>query len=83
VPRRSSLTRLTRLHYAATQGGRVDAVKPYTRLVEKRYTPEVSGCPADRPRLLSENGSNYIAGDLAKWLNDRNIKHVRGAPYRR
>jgi transposase InsO family protein len=37
--------------------------------------------PAHRPRLLSDNGSSYIAGDLAKWLNDRNIKHLRGAPY--
>src|SRR5439155_19162318 len=25
-----------------------------------------------RPRLLSDNGSSYIAGDLAKWLGDRN-----------
>jgi putative transposase len=37
--------------------------------------------PVDRPRLLSDNGSSYIAGDLAKWLGARNIKHVRGAPY--
>src|SRR5215472_1989710 len=37
--------------------------------------------PTDRPRLLSDNGSSYITGDLAKWLNDRNIKHLRGAPY--
>src|SRR5580658_10192227 len=37
--------------------------------------------PADRPRLLSDNGSSHIAGDLAKWLGDRNIKHLRGAPY--
>jgi transposase InsO family protein len=37
--------------------------------------------PTDRPRLLSDNGSSYIAGDLAKWLSDRNIKHLRGAPY--
>jgi putative transposase len=37
--------------------------------------------PAERPRLLSDNGSSYIAGDLAKWLDDRKIKHVRGAPY--
>ena len=36
---------------------------------------------ADRPRLLSDNGSSYIAGDLAKWLDARNIKHLRGAPY--
>jgi transposase InsO family protein len=37
--------------------------------------------PVERPRLLSDNGSSYIAGDLAKWLDDRKIKHVRGAPY--
>jgi putative transposase len=37
--------------------------------------------PADRPRLLSDNGSSYIAGDLARWLEDHHIKHVRGAPY--
>ena len=33
-----------------------------------------------RPRLLSDNGSSYIAGDLAKWLERHNM-HVRGAPY--
>jgi putative transposase len=39
--------------------------------------------PADRPRLLSENGSSYLAGELAKWLDHRNVKHLRGAPYLR
>jgi transposase InsO family protein len=34
-----------------------------------------------RPRLLSDNGSSYIAADLAKWLDGQNIQHVRGAPY--
>jgi len=33
-----------------------------------------------RPRLLSDNGSSYVAGDLAAWLDKQNIKHVRGAP---
>jgi putative transposase len=33
-----------------------------------------------RPRLLSDNGSSYIAGDLAKWLKDQGMDHVRGAP---
>jgi putative transposase len=37
--------------------------------------------PIGRPRLLSDNGSSYIAGELAEWLEDRKIKHVRGAPY--
>jgi putative transposase len=41
----------------------------------------VQAKPADRPRLLSDNGSSYVAGDLAKWLGDRKIKHLRGAPY--
>lgn len=35
---------------------------------------------AHRPRLLSDNGSSYIAGELAEWLNDRGIRHIRGAP---
>ena len=33
-----------------------------------------------RPRLLSDNGSSYIAGDLAVWLEDKGMEHVRGAP---
>jgi transposase InsO family protein len=34
-----------------------------------------------RLRLLSDNGSSYISADLAKWLDDRKMPHVRGAPY--
>nr|WP_232481070.1 IS3 family transposase [Roseomonas sp. KE2513] len=33
-----------------------------------------------RPRLLSDNGPCYIADDLAKWLDEKRIAHVRGAP---
>ena len=44
-----------------------------------------SGCDQahvqHKPRLLSDNGSSYISGDLAEWLGDRRMKHVRGAPY--
>ncbi len=36
---------------------------------------------AHRPRLLSDNGPSYISGDLAEWLDDRSMDHVRGAPY--
>jgi transposase InsO family protein len=43
-----------------------------------------SGCGnakvVHRPRLLSDNGSSYIAGDLADWLGGKGIVHVRGAP---
>ena len=44
-----------------------------------------SGCDqatvAHRPRLLSDNGSSYISGELAEWLDDRGMDHTRGAPY--
>jgi putative transposase len=36
---------------------------------------------AHKPRLLSDNGPSYISGDLAEWLDDRDMKHTRGAPY--
>ena len=54
-----------------------------TETVELALT--ASGCEnaqvAHRPRLLSDNGSSYIAGDLAEWLEDRGISHIRGAPF--
>ena len=34
-----------------------------------------------KPRLLSDNGASYISGGLADWLEDRQMDHVRGAPY--
>jgi len=34
-----------------------------------------------RPRLLSDNGSSYLSADLAQWLDDRKMQHVRGAPH--
>ncbi|MCL4249335.1 MAG: DDE-type integrase/transposase/recombinase [Anaerolineae bacterium] len=34
-----------------------------------------------RPRLLSDNGSAYISGDLADYLEHHGIRHTRGAPY--
>ena len=43
-----------------------------------------SGCDSARvlhkPRLLSDNGSIYITGDLAEYLKDKSMKQVRGAP---
>ena len=44
-----------------------------------------SGCDQARvvhkPRLLSDNGSSYVSTDLAEWLNDNGMDHVRGAPH--
>ena len=43
-----------------------------------------SGCDhagvRHKPRLLSDDGSFYIASDLAEYLEDKGMKHVRGAP---
>jgi len=46
---------------------------------------EASGCDQatvrHKPRLLSDNGSCYISGELAAWLGDRRMDHVCGAPF--
>ena len=46
---------------------------------------EASGCDqvhvVHKPRLLSDNGSSYVSGELADWLHDKGMKHSRGAPY--
>jgi putative transposase len=43
-----------------------------------------SGCDSvtvlHKPRLLSDNGPCYIAGNLAKYLGNHGMDHVRGAP---
>ena len=42
-----------------------------------------SGCDRavvqHKPRLLSDNGPCYISGDLADWLEQQKMGHVRGA----
>src|SRR5258705_11111398 len=43
-----------------------------------------TGCDKARvvhkPRLLSDNGPSYVSGELAKWLDEQDMAHVRGAP---
>jgi putative transposase len=43
-----------------------------------------SGCGSatvlHKPRLLSDNGPSYIAGELADYIEAQNMSHVRGAP---
>ena len=54
-----------------------------TETIELALT--ASGCDQavvrHKPRLLSDNGSCYISGDLAEWLEGQNMDHVRGAPF--
>ena len=46
---------------------------------------QTSGCDRatviHKPRLLTDNGSSYVAADLADYLETRGIEHVRGAPH--
>ena len=46
---------------------------------------EASGCAhaavVQRPRLLSDNGSSYVADGLAGYLEGKGMEHVRGAPH--
>jgi len=44
---------------------------------------KASGCDEAKalhtPRLLGNNGPSYVAGELADWLKDRKMCHVRSA----
>ncbi len=46
---------------------------------------QASGCDQatvlHKPRLLSDNGFSYASNELAGWLEDQKMDHVRGAPY--
>jgi len=45
---------------------------------------EASGCDSakvvHKPRLLSDNGPSYLSAELAQWLGEQGMDHVRGAP---
>ena len=36
---------------------------------------------SNRPRLLSDNGSCYISNEFKAFISDKEMGHVRGAPY--
>ena len=43
-----------------------------------------SGCDSAtvlrKPRLLSDNGPSYSAGELAEYIKAQRMSHVRGSP---
>ena len=52
-----------------------DVTRTLDRALEK------AGLDADnRPRLLSDNGSCYISGELSRYMDEQNMEHVRGKP---
>ncbi len=46
---------------------------------------EAAGCASahvlHKPRLLSDNGPSYVAGEWADNLANKNMRHARGAPF--
>jgi len=54
-----------------------------TETIELALT--ASGCEQaivqHKPRLLSDNGSCYISGELAEWMQKQEMEHIRGAPF--
>ena len=55
----------------------------YDQIIELALA--ASGCAQahlhHRPRLLSDNGPSYIAGELADYIKAQRMSHVRGAPF--
>jgi transposase InsO family protein len=66
----------------------IELVDGQVRFRWKDYRQELaltaSGCNEvrvrHRPRLLSDNGPSYIAGELVQWLAKNTMEHIRGAP---
>ena len=52
-----------------------DAERVIRKALENSNLP-----PHERPRLLSDNGSCYLSGDLKAFLEEEEIMHVRGKP---
>ena len=47
---------------------------------------EASGCNranvVQKPRLLRDNGSSYVSGDLAEWLEDQDMEAITFGAHR-
>jgi putative transposase len=51
-----------------------------TRVLALEASGRDQATVAHRPRLLSDNGSSSISGELARWLGREKMEPVRGAP---
>lgn len=59
---------------------------PTMKAIDVKRTLDKAMIEADlsedqRPRLLSDNGPCYIGNELAEYLDDKQMKHVRGKPF--
>jgi len=59
----------------------VDTSVRYLAKTLAEIDPFKKGGFPGRLRLFNDNGSSYISGDLAEWLEDQKMDHIRDAPY--
>ena len=62
-----------------TSMGTEDVKELLDRAIEKTGVRSVP--VRHRPRLLSDNGSAFISGELRAYLEERGLTHTRGKPY--
>ena len=60
-------------------------ISSFPAVYSTRYQPKKGPCPGQIVRLycgpLLQQCSSYISGELADWIEDNEMSHVRGAPY--
>jgi len=59
------------------EGAPARNISPELQLRRSVLAPRVR----HKPRLLSDNGPGYIAGELAEWIGAQGMSHARGAPF--
>jgi putative transposase len=52
-----------------------------TLLMALAFTGMDQALVQHRPRLLSDNGSSYVSGELRSFLERKHMEHTRSAPY--
>jgi transposase InsO family protein len=74
------------MRYPASEKAEIIKLVEQSHLPAKRTLDKLGIGPRQRHRrastkALSDNGASYVAGDLADWLEDKGMRHLRGAPY--
>jgi putative transposase len=59
------------------EGAPARNISPELQLRRSVLAPRVR----HKPRLLSDNGPGYSAGELAEWIGAQGMSHARGAPF--
>ena len=71
------IRRATRRHFSAEKAKDVTATSIWRYFASGLNKMTI----VHRPRLLSDNDASCVATDLAQWLDQQKMEHVRSAPY--